>query len=789
MVVDRSYWVAAGVVSYLGLAGLHGGGATTVGVAGLVVWPATLWEIWRQTRRRHERAELVPGQVWASRLLGVAVVCWLQARLAPTPTPLLEVASSIALGVCSVAALYGLARLPSLPGLLTPPASTRSLDAAGFVAAIWSVVVMLSIARFADVGSRFGIDPLTLDYANTAASIGTLLVFAAAAFRITTARRLELGTSDRGSGALVLSLASLCVAVPLALINLAPPDRVLPIAVVFAATAVTWTAQTPDPVTISGGLRGTISVLFLGAPLALVLGALAQANPERASVLVVLATVGATLIGAFARAIARPLAPVQSRWIAAIERAQQEVLVPEPQTAIVATLVALKRAYRSPKAVPQLWRVNPPAVLGVDVAGYLTEQAVKVPSKVYELALQEPEATLRYETLRALQVTRADLRGLQEWFEVRDGFCATALVDGEEPVGFLLMPKGERTTTLTFEEARALRVLTNRLSGVLTITSSLARAHAQELRANQETRRLQTENDRLLAVVNGDNTRHQVFAKHMARPILGTAYSRRAREVLSQLEKWPNIHEPQTLLCPCGVDPKPWAAVAHLSNRDGKGPFLIVDAAAYASTGKEDWLDQATSPLTLASGGTLFIQDAHLLPAELQLVLTAALTRHDTSNVASNDLPPCRVLLSLRQQSTGTEIPSELIPALTMLLPRTPVVLPTLAERADDLRALILDLVARVGRGAKGQVVGVSRTALQLLLDHDWHGNDTELHDVVSRAVARCTSDQIRASDLESPSFTAPADQSDAQTLEQDPPDATKPPRRRRASVARGRTR
>lgn len=787
MVVDRSYWVAAGVVSYLGLAGLQGGGVTGAGLAGLVLGPAVLWEVWRQTRRRHERAELAPGQVWATRLLAVAVVAWLQARLHAAASPVLEVSSSLALGVCAVAALYGLARLPRLPGLLTPPPTTRSLDAAGFVAAIWAVVVVLCIARFAPLGSRFGVDPLTLDYANTAASVGTLLVFAAASLRITTTRRLELGTSDRGSGALILSLASLCVAAPLVLINLGPPDRVLPIAVVFASIAITWTTQTPDPALISGGLRATISLLFLGAPLALVLGALAESHPQSAPLLVLLAVIGATLIGLFARAIARPLAPVQSRWLSALERAAQEVLVPEPQTAIVATLSALKRAYRSPKASPQLWRVNPPAVLGVDVAGYLTEQAVKVPSKIYELALQEPEHTLRSETLRALQVTRADLRGLQEWFEVRDAFCATALVDGEDPVGFLLMPKGERTTSLTYEEARALRLLTSRLSGVLTITSSLARAQAQELRANQETRKLQADNARLLAAVNGDHKRHQQFATHLARPILGTAYSRRAREVLAQLEKWPNAPQPQVLSCPCGVDPRPWAAVAHLSNRAGAGPFLIVDAAAYAAN-KDEWLHETTSPLSLATGGTLLIQDAHLLPAELQLLVTASLTQQPNESTTA-DLPPCRVVLSFRHHPSGSSIPTEIIPALTTLLPRTPVLLPTLADRAEDLRALILDLVARSGRGANGQPLGISRAALQLLLDHHWPGNDIELADVVCRAAARCTTDQIRTTDLVAHAFVEPQEKIGEVPPEAPQSDDAAPPRRRRASIARGRAR
>src|SRR5690606_24228755 len=179
--------------------------------------------------------------------------------------------------------------------------------------------------------------------------------------------------------------------------------------VVVAACCVVWTALTSDPSKIARALRATLAILLLCAPVVLVLGGLAESNPEQSPLLVLLATVAATGIGLVAQVLARPLGPARSRWLLAVARARPDVLVPEPNTAIVATLSALKTAFRSPKISPQLWRVNPPACLSVDVAGYLAEQPVKVPAKVYELALQEPEHTLRQETLAALQVKRADV--------------------------------------------------------------------------------------------------------------------------------------------------------------------------------------------------------------------------------------------------------------------------------------------------------------------------------------------------------------------------------------------
>src|SRR5690606_12778287 len=168
MVLERSYWVAVGVSSYIGLAGLQNSGLTPVALGALVMGPALLWEVWRQTRQRGERAQLAPEQVWATRLAVAAAVGWLQARIAGGPTLLLEVAASVCLAVLAIAALFCLARIPSSPGLIDPPKSARSLDAAAFVGSLWAAVLVLAVARFIDTHNRWALDPLTLDYTNTA---------------------------------------------------------------------------------------------------------------------------------------------------------------------------------------------------------------------------------------------------------------------------------------------------------------------------------------------------------------------------------------------------------------------------------------------------------------------------------------------------------------------------------------------------------------------------------------------------------------------------------------------
>ncbi len=62
------------------------------------------------------------------------------------------------------------------------------------------------------------------------------------------------------------------------------------------------------------------------------------------------------------------------------------------------------------------------------------------------------------------------------------------------------------------------------------------------------------------------------------------------------------------------------------------------------------------------------------------------------------------------------------------------MVLPTLVERPEDLRALSLEALARAGLEKDGRPLGLDTSALRLLSDHDWPGNDRELEDVLSRA-------------------------------------------------------
>ena len=84
------------------------------------------------------------------------------------------------------------------------------------------------------------------------------------------------------------------------------------------------------------------------------------------------------------------------------------------------------------------------------------------------------------------------------------------------------------------------------------------------------------------------------------------------------------------------------------------------------------------------------------------------------------------------------------------------MVLPTLVERAEDLQALALESLSRVGLSLRGEPLGLEPAALRLLAEHDWPGNELEFRARLLSAARRAPGAVVRAEDLLATGF-APA--------------------------------
>jgi hypothetical protein len=771
--LGRSYWLSVFAIAYTCFEAARSLSSVLPWLA-LVVLPLGLSEVFRRTESlpgdERSRAESRAGV----RACAFGAALLVAARTGANARPALDAAANFGSGAASVGALVALARLPSAGGLLESLRSARSLDAALFVGFLWGVATAVPAvyALFPAPNVRF--DPLVVDYATTSAGIGTLLVMVVATLRLRLVRRLELGIGDRIRSAFALCLAAFTVAVPAAWLDVAPPDRVLPAAVTLAAGAAAWAAITSEATLVTRVLRGLLAVTILGAPLLVAVTLFAELTPAHAPAAALVGGLIAIGVGLVAQRLARPLGPEQSRWLLAFDRAAQDALQPEPNAALRATLIALGRITLTQDARPQIWQRDPGEVISVDVAGYLDVTRAEAPATIYELGMAEPERTLRSDVLRTLEVRRPEIRGLLAWMQARSAYSATIVVDEDGPLGFILLPEAGRRSPLTLEEARAVRLLADRVSSLLAVAAALARSREREIAAVARADAVDDECRRLEHIVHGLADRNQVASERLARPARAAAYSAAARGALIELERVGQSRSLSALVVPPGSSAIGWAAHLHLASERRGGPLVVLDAATAEEQRPTRWDEGAASPLAQADGGTLVVDNTLALPLGLQEAVAIALSRRAAHAPRSSILPPGVVVILPKPAHELIEH-GTLSATLARWFADGEVLLPPLRERAEDLRALALDAVAKRCLELGREPLGIDALALRMLVEYDWPGNEAELGSVLARAALLARGLVITGDDLAESGFS-PATQRSEDAL----PVAS--PARRRAS-------
>ncbi len=346
---------------------------------------------------------------------------------------------------------------------------------------------------------------------------------------------------------------------------------------------------------------------------------------------------------------------------------------------------------------PSLFRLHPAEVVTVDRAGYAHVEKGDLPSGLLAMAEGEPEAVLRAEVLRAAAVRRPEVRSMLAWLDERSFEAVVVLRDGPDAIAALALPRGDRRGPMPLSEVLALRALADRLAAIASVSAALARSRARELSSRERAEAEGAEAERLAGVLDHQAGRLRAIAEMLARPARVAAYSPAARVAIETLERLGEAGRPVTLLLAPGLDPIPWAAVAHLASPRRDGALVIVEGVG--SRDLHDvatWRDLAVSPLTAARGGTLVLLDAHALPLDVQRYVAVA---------AGADVGLIVALHTTVDALVGQGRVDE---HLADRLGDRAVALPPLAARAEDLRGLLLDRLARIGERLRGRPMGLA---------------------------------------------------------------------------------
>jgi hypothetical protein len=283
------------------------------------------------------------------------------------------------------------------------------------------------------------------------------------------------------------------------------------------------------------------------------------------------------------------------------------------------------------------------------------------------------------------------------------------------------------------EEAELLGALAERLAGLISVTSALKRARRRELSFQKQAESADERAEALKSRLTDQHRGDQLEAEARVANLRATAHGPASQIKKQELEDHA-LSPTLLLLTPPGVDPIPWAAHAHLYRNVEARPFVVVDLSAKIYRHVDAWqLDAKPSPWHRAGGGTLVLCYPSALPSEFQLSLCEALDKFRPPFVIA-----CR---------NGRD---KLLPRLERQLQGPIVQLPTLADRGEDLQALIINELSQLGLAEQGAPYGIERAALHQLIQRDFPGNDAELRGVLTSAVGKAKGELITVAEIHS---------------------------------------
>jgi sigma-54 specific flagellar transcriptional regulator A len=184
----------------------------------------------------------------------------------------------------------------------------------------------------------------------------------------------------------------------------------------------------------------------------------------------------------------------------------------------------------------------------------------------------------------------------------------------------------------------------------------------------------------------------------------------------------------------------------HELSARSKGPFVPVNCGAIPRELLESELfghekGAFTGALTtrvgrfeLADGGTLFLDEIGDMSFDMQVKLLRVLQERVFERVGSVEprRANVRILAATHRDLEARSKVGEFREDLFFRLNVFPIAVPSLRERADDLPALIDDLVRR-GEAEGRASISFTQTALDCLAAYSWPGNVRELQNLIER--------------------------------------------------------
>jgi two-component system nitrogen regulation response regulator NtrX len=213
------------------------------------------------------------------------------------------------------------------------------------------------------------------------------------------------------------------------------------------------------------------------------------------------------------------------------------------------------------------------------------------------------------------------------------------------------------------------------------------------------------------------------------------------------------------IMGPAGVGKEVAARLLHGWSQRVDAPFVIVSAARMTPERVEEELFGVeeggdlvrTGLLEQAHGGTLFLDEVADMPVATQARILRVLTDQSFSRVGGTRV----VKVDVRVVSaTARDLANEIAEGrfredLYYRLNVVPVLIPPLADRREDIPALVQHFLAHYAAERRVPTPDIAPDAMVALQSFDWPGNVRQLRNLVERTVILTPGDRIARIDVD----------------------------------------
>jgi formate hydrogenlyase transcriptional activator len=337
-------------------------------------------------------------------------------------------------------------------------------------------------------------------------------------------------------------------------------------------------------------------------------------------------------------------------------------------------------------------------------------------------------------------VVRRDLEAEQQFPNdrhlVADGImadCLVPLVVGQRSVGTLDV--GSKTKgQYSDDDLRFLQEVGNQVA--LAVANMQAYEEIDSLRG-----RLEKENVYLQEEIRTEHNFQEIVGNHPA--LLG---------VLAQVDQVAATDATVLILGETGTGKESIARAIHDRSPRSQRPLVKVNCSAISAGLVESELfghvkgaftgamERRVGRFELASGGTIFLDEVGELPLDTQVKLLRVLQEQEFEPVGSSRTVSVdvRVIAATNRDLEAFVRQGGFRADLFYRLNVFPLRMPPLRDRRSDIPALALTFLGRYAKSVGKTITGISRNAMDRLMNYPWPGNVRELQNVIERAVILC---------------------------------------------------